>query len=405
MAKTSFFSKGGTSPELLATLDDYLSQIISARDEAAAAAQSALTSTTGNVTAAAASAASAMGSQNACASYASETLNYKNAAEVAATDANEIRTEINSAKTDVLSAKADTIAARDAAEAASTTAVAAKDDTEGYRTEALSARDEAVAAASDAEDFSDSAQSAAIAAINAPRGKTILNGSVDPTSSDGYDGDFWVNTSTMMIFGPRTSGSWGSGTSIVGPEGNQGDPGPKGDKGDQGDPGPAPSWGGITGTLSSQTDLADALGLKAPLTSPDFAGVPTAPVAEADTNTSQLATTSYVIGQASSASPAMNGTVSAGTSLRYARGDHVHPTDTSRAPVASPAFTGVVKLPNGTATAPALTFTGDTNTGLFWVSADVLALVVGGVERLRIDNTGVKVTGAVSATGDVKGFS
>ena len=36
---------------------------------------------------------------------------------------------------------------------------------------------------------------------------------------------------------------------------------------------------------------------------------------------------------ASSANPAMDGTAAAGTSAAYARGDHVHPTDTSRAPV------------------------------------------------------------------------
>lgn len=36
--------------------------------------------------------------------------------------------------------------------------------------------------------------------------------------------------------------------------------------------------------------------------------------------------------EASSATPAMDGTASAGSSTAYARGDHVHPTDTSRAP-------------------------------------------------------------------------
>lgn len=35
---------------------------------------------------------------------------------------------------------------------------------------------------------------------------------------------------------------------------------------------------------------------------------------------------------ASTASPVMDGTASAGTSAAWARGDHVHPTDTSRAP-------------------------------------------------------------------------
>ena len=38
--------------------------------------------------------------------------------------------------------------------------------------------------------------------------------------------------------------------------------------------------------------------------------------------------------------PAMDGTASAGSSANFAKGDHVHPTDTSRASLASPVFTG-----------------------------------------------------------------
>lgn len=84
---------------------------------------------------------------------------------------------------------------------------------------------------------------------------------------------------------------------------------------------------------------------RAPLASPTFTGTPAAPTPAADTNTTQLATTAYVIGQAGAANPVMNGAVAVGTSLRYSRQDHVHPTDTTRAPLASPTFTGTVTLP------------------------------------------------------------
>ena len=60
----------------------------------------------------------------------------------------------------------------------------------------------------------------------------------------------------------------------------------------------------------------------------------------ADTNSVALATTAFVVGQAGSATPLVDGTAAVGTSLRYARQDHVHPTDTSRAATASPTFTG-----------------------------------------------------------------
>lgn len=48
-----------------------------------------------------------------------------------------------------------------------------------------------------------------------------------------------------------------------------------------------------SGVASLTTDLA----LKAPLASPTFTGVPLAPTAAVDTNTTQLATTAFVIGQ------------------------------------------------------------------------------------------------------------
>jgi hypothetical protein len=40
--------------------------------------------------------------------------------------------------------------------------------------------------------------------------------------------------------------------------------------------------------------------------------------------------------------PLMNGVAAAGVAASYSRSDHVHPTDTSRAPVASPVFTGSI---------------------------------------------------------------
>ena len=86
----------------------------------------------------------------------------------------------------------------------------------------------------------------------------------------------------------------------------------------------------------------------APLASPSLTGTPSAPTAAVDTSNTQLATTAFVLGQASSSgdgTPAMDGTAARGTSTHYARADHVHPTDTSRAPLASPALTGTPTAP------------------------------------------------------------
>jgi len=105
--------------------------------------------------------------------------------------------------------------------------------------------------------------------------------------------------------------------------------------------------------ISDVTGLQSALDAKAPLASPGLTGTPTAPTAANDTNTTQLATTAFVLGQAGTSAPSMNGSAAIGTSTRFARADHVHPTDTSRAPIASPALTGTPTAPtpaNGTNT-------------------------------------------------------
>lgn len=58
--------------------------------------------------------------------------------------------------------------------------------------------------------------------------------------------------------------------------------------------------------------------------SPTLTGTPVSTTAAPDTNTTQIATTAYVLGQASSTTPASLGTAATGTSLKYARADHVH---------------------------------------------------------------------------------
>ncbi len=53
-------------------------------------------------------------------------------------------------------------------------------------------------------------------------GKTILNGITNPSISIGTNGDFYINTSTNSLFGPKTNGLWGNGISLVGPQGTSG---------------------------------------------------------------------------------------------------------------------------------------------------------------------------------------
>ena len=97
----------------------------------------------------------------------------------------------------------------------------------------------------------------------------------------------------------------------------------------------------------------------------------------------------------SNTSPAMNGTAAPGVATAYSRGDHVHPTDTSRAPLASPVFTG-----NPTAPTPS---PGDNDTSLA-TTAFVTAAISGsgGVvpsALTKTDDTNVTLTlGGTPAT-------
>lgn len=73
-------------------------------------------------------------------------------------------------------------------------------------------------------------------------GNTLLYAGYDPTPALGNNNDFFINTATNTLYGPKTSGTWPStGVSLVGPQGAKGDtgatgaastvPGPKGDTG------------------------------------------------------------------------------------------------------------------------------------------------------------------------------
>jgi hypothetical protein len=65
--------------------------------------------------------------------------------------------------------------------------------------------------------------------------------------------------------------------------------------------------------------------------------------------------------------------------------------------------TGVTTVQAGTAASPAITTTGDTNTGIFFPAADTIAFSEGGVESMRIDTSGnllvAKTTSATSSVG------
>ena len=93
-------------------------------------------------------------------------------------------------------------------------------------------------------------------------------------------------------------------------------------------------------TPNSVKTVADSDALKAPLASPALTGTPTTTTATVDTNTTQIASTAFVLGQASTTTPLVDGTATIGSATTYARANHIHPTDTTRAAVSGATFTG-----------------------------------------------------------------
>ena len=79
-------------------------------------------------------------------------------------------------------------------------------------------------------------------------GNTVLSGSGAPSNGTGSNGDFYINAVNYDIYGPKTSGTWGSPTSLVGPTGATGSAGAQGAQGATG----ATGAQGATGATGAQ---------------------------------------------------------------------------------------------------------------------------------------------------------
>lgn len=94
---------------------------------------------------------------------------------------------------------------------------------------------------------------------------TILSGSGTPFKTLGINGDFYIDTKNLNLYGPKTKGVWKLTTSLkpkepaiaaivtgdTGPAGPRGDTGAQGDKGDKGEKGVTGDKG-VPGTLGIQ---------------------------------------------------------------------------------------------------------------------------------------------------------
>lgn len=69
------------------------------------------------------------------------------------------------------------------------------------------------------------------------KSSSVLSGTIDPDGNTGENGDFFINTVSFQLFGPKSSGTWPTGVSLVGPQGEVGATGADGMPGNDGAPG------------------------------------------------------------------------------------------------------------------------------------------------------------------------
>lgn len=136
--------------------------------------------------------------------------------------------------------------------------------------------------------------------------------------------------------------------------------------------------------------------------SPAFTGIPVAPTAVIDTSTTQLATTAFVTNQAASVAPLMNGVANIGTSKRYARQDHVHASDTSKANLAGASFIGQVSFADNVTILGTKVIQNTTEDMVIQSVAagkDIVFKTIGANERARIKASGALLLGTTVDNG------
>src|SRR5574343_1432089 len=132
---------------------------------------------------------------------------------------------------------------------------------------------------------------------------------------------------------------------------------------------------------------------RAPVNSPTFTGNPTAPTPAVNDNDTSIATTAFVNAEIDAdrpypnAVPLMDGVAAMGAAANVARQDHVHPTDTTRAPINSPTFTGDPRAPTP--------LTSDNDTSIA-TTAFVQSLIAQQPPGVQVSNSNPLMNGAVA---------
>lgn len=137
-----------------------------------------------------------------------------------------------------------------------------------------------------------------------------------------------------------------------------------------------PTWAPLTtagASVAAETTRAEtAEALLAPIASPTLTGTPRAPTPAVDDSSTKIATTAAIQQQGAAAAPAMDGAAAVGASPKWARADHVHPSDTSRDVAGAATAAGAAAVTAALATAGAGALAGDATRNASTIATPVL---------------------------------
>jgi hypothetical protein len=157
--------------------------------------------------------------------------------------------------------------------------------------------------------------------------------------------------------------------------------------------------GNFTALNTESAAQQTAINLRAPIDNATFTGNVNAPTPSVNDNGTKVATTAFVIGQASDADPLANGTADSGVSLQFARADHVHPGSGGGGSAAQDSLTPGSSTVPPTVDAVVDALAAKANSADVTTLYDNLSTTLGG--QIASKQGALSVTGLATLTGNV----
>ena len=294
----------------------------------------------------------------------------------AAASASTATTQASNASTSASAASSSASAASTSATNAASSASAASGSASTATTQATNAANSATAAATSATNSSNSATAAATSATNASNSATAAASSATSASGSASTATTQAGIATTQATNAATSATAAqtAETNAETAETNAA----------------ASASAASTSASNAATSATNASNsASAASTSATNASNSATAAATSATNAANSATlaATYTPSQTGNSGKFLttNGTV---TSWSNALNGTVGATTANTGAFTTLSASGVTTVSAGTVSAPAITTTGDTNTGIFFPAADTIAFSEGGVESMRIDSSG-----------------